>query len=178
MLQVYITTLILLFYDRTAIFTEDQPHHATLILNILIKLVIVLANVGEQIRLFRKQLKLTQKQLADQLNVSRSVLTKWEIGTLTPDLQALVQLSEKFEVSIDALVGRPYPPAQVLHEVRKLYQSEEEESIDEEMIQIIQYLHSNPEIKNGLYLLTTKQIMQRKPVEEIIKTIFKEILKP
>lgn len=137
----------------------------------------VLANVGEQIRLFRKQLNLTQKQLADQLNVSRSVLTKWEIGTLTPDLQALVQLSELFGVSIDALIGRPYPATQVLHEVRKLYQSEEEESIDEEMLQVIQYLHSHPEIKNGLYQLTTKQKMQRKPVEEILKTIFKEILK-
>ncbi|MDQ0165092.1 transcriptional regulator with XRE-family HTH domain [Bacillus horti] len=122
-------------------------------------------------------MNLTQKQLADQLNVSRSVLTKWEIGTLSPDLQALVQLSELFDVSIDALVGRPYPPTQVLREIRKLYTVEEEEAIDEEMIQIIQYLHSYPEIKQGMHQLLSKPKMQRKPVEEIMKTAFRELLK-
>lgn len=60
--------------------------------------------IGEQIRLVRKNKNLSQEQLAQQLNVTRQAVYKWESGKGYPDIQNLIMLSELFEVSIDELI--------------------------------------------------------------------------
>lgn len=52
----------------------------------------------------RKEKHLSQQQLADQLNVSRQSISKWELGESQPDLQNIVMLSHIFEVSTDYLL--------------------------------------------------------------------------
>lgn len=52
----------------------------------------------------RINMKLSQEDLAKQLNVARQSVTKWENGQSFPDIQNLIQLSELFKVSIDRLV--------------------------------------------------------------------------
>ncbi len=58
----------------------------------------------EKLQLLRTNLKLSQEELADRLNISRQSITKWENGQSFPDIQNLIQLSEIFKVSIDRLV--------------------------------------------------------------------------
>lgn len=53
--------------------------------------------------LCRKQ-GLSQEALAEKLDCSRQVISKWENGTTTPDAEMLQKYSELFGVSIDYLV--------------------------------------------------------------------------
>lgn len=48
---------------------------------------------------------MTQQQLADQLQVSRSAVSNWEIGRNYPDIQLIVDLAKIFDVSLDYLLG-------------------------------------------------------------------------
>ncbi len=47
----------------------------------------------------------SQEQLAEQLNVTRQTVSKWELGSTTPELQKLIDMSTLFGISIDELVG-------------------------------------------------------------------------
>ncbi len=49
---------------------------------------------------------LTQKQLADLLNIERSTLSSYETGRRYPDVHILVKLADTFDVSVDYLLGR------------------------------------------------------------------------
>ena len=57
--------------------------------------------------------KITQADLATQLNVAQSTLSGWEIGIRQADYMNLKKMSEFFNVSIDYLLGftdNPNPP--------------------------------------------------------------------
>lgn len=58
----------------------------------------------------RNQHKLTQKELAEKLNIGRSALSLYEIGQREPDLQLLCQMADFFQVSTDYLLGRTDHP--------------------------------------------------------------------
>lgn len=60
--------------------------------------------LSQKIQTLRKERNLTQEALADQLNVSRQALSKWELGVSTPEADKIVQLSEFFNVSTDYLL--------------------------------------------------------------------------
>lgn len=60
--------------------------------------------LGEQIKLNREKLNLTQEQLGLKLNVTRQAVYKWESGKGYPDIQNLIRLSELFEISLDEMI--------------------------------------------------------------------------
>ena len=53
----------------------------------------------------RKQLGITQKDLAERLNVSFQTISKWENGINLPDITYLPKLADIFGVSTDILLG-------------------------------------------------------------------------
>ncbi len=57
----------------------------------------------EVITKLRKQKKVTQEQLANELNVSPQAVSKWETGASLPDVQTLPLIAEYFGVSVDYL---------------------------------------------------------------------------
>lgn len=59
--------------------------------------------LGEKIKAFRKQLKMTQEQLADTMNVTVGAVSKWELGLSNPDITLLPKLAKQFGVSLDVL---------------------------------------------------------------------------
>ncbi len=61
--------------------------------------------LGESIRSHRKQMSLTQEQLAEALGITTGAVHKWESGKTTPELTMLVQIAQFFETSIDELLG-------------------------------------------------------------------------
>lgn len=52
----------------------------------------------------RKAHNLSQKELADELNISNKAISKWETGDAMPSLNVLIQLSKIFDISIDELI--------------------------------------------------------------------------
>jgi len=48
----------------------------------------------------------TNKWLSEQLNVSPSTVSKWCTNTVQPDLETLVEISKKLEVSILELLRK------------------------------------------------------------------------
>jgi len=60
--------------------------------------------VAVKIRDLRKELKLTQKELAQKVGVHPAQLAKYELGLSTPSLGVLVKLAKYCEVSIDYIV--------------------------------------------------------------------------
>lgn len=61
--------------------------------------------VGERIAELRNERKISQQQLADKLNVSRTLVSEWECGNRKPDIKSWIKLSEFFEVSTEYLGG-------------------------------------------------------------------------
>lgn len=61
--------------------------------------------VGERIAALRKERGLTQKQLADSLQVTDKAVSKWERGLNFPDLTCVEPLAERLGVSPVALLG-------------------------------------------------------------------------
>lgn len=60
--------------------------------------------LSEQIKLCRKQLGMSQADLADAIWVSRNTVSNWERGDTTPDIQSLVLMSALFGRSLDEIV--------------------------------------------------------------------------
>ncbi|MCL2605990.1 MAG: helix-turn-helix domain-containing protein [Coriobacteriia bacterium] len=54
---------------------------------------------------FRKNLDLTQDELAEKLFVTRQAISRWETGETTPSIDTLKLMSNMFNVSINELIG-------------------------------------------------------------------------
>lgn len=59
---------------------------------------------SEKLLTMRKSKELTQEQLAEQINVSRQSISKWESGLATPELSKIVEMSDYFGVTTDFLL--------------------------------------------------------------------------
>ncbi len=53
----------------------------------------------------RESAKMTQQQVADVLNTSRTNITKYETGALEPNIETIGLLAELYNVSTDWLLG-------------------------------------------------------------------------
>ena len=60
---------------------------------------------GENLINLRKQKGWSQDDLADNLNLSRQAISKWENGTSKPDIDNIKKISKVFSVTIDDLLN-------------------------------------------------------------------------
>ena len=60
--------------------------------------------LADKIALLRKKNGWSQEQLAEQLNISRQSVSKWESGASIPDLDKIIKMSAFFGVSTDYLL--------------------------------------------------------------------------
>lgn len=60
--------------------------------------------LGEKIQQLRKAAGISQEQLAEQLDVSRQSISKWELNDAVPEISKIIMLSELFSVSTDELL--------------------------------------------------------------------------
>ena len=70
--------------------------------------------VGELIRSLRIECGLTQKQLADAMNISDKTVSKWERGLGCPDLSLLPELSILLKVNIEKILSGDLNPNELL----------------------------------------------------------------
>lgn len=76
-------------------------------------------NIGNNIMKYRRQLGITQEQLAKYIGVSKSSVSKWETNTTYPDIVFLPQLAALFNVTLDELMG--YQPQLTKEAIKKIY---------------------------------------------------------
>ena len=60
--------------------------------------------IGEKIYSLRKKYNLSQEELANELNVPRQTVSKWEVGESCPDFDKIVPLCELFGISTEELL--------------------------------------------------------------------------
>ena len=78
--------------------------------------------LGERIAYYRKKAGYSQEGLAEQLNVSRQAISKWETGEATPDAERIIALAAVLGISTDTLLlgkeepERPYTEAETVRQ--------------------------------------------------------------
>lgn len=60
--------------------------------------------IAENIRFYRKQMNMTQEQLANKLCGKKSLISNYENGYSVPDIYTLCKLAVIFDISLDELV--------------------------------------------------------------------------
>ncbi len=65
-----------------------------------------MANFGEKLKELRLQAGLTQKELGMQIQVSKSVVSYYELQERYPSPEILLRLSNVFHVTTDYLLGK------------------------------------------------------------------------
>ena len=88
---------------------------------------------GKFISQKRKELNLTQEQLAEQLNVSNKTISKWETGKCMPDYSIVQDLCQKLGITVAELMDgeedsgsiRTYDEDQVIEMLRRIQEVEQ-----------------------------------------------------
>ncbi|MBR6696685.1 MAG: helix-turn-helix transcriptional regulator [Lachnospiraceae bacterium] len=79
--------------------------------------------IGEKIKSLRNEKGITQEALAEELNVSRSAIAKWESNNGIPEISNLKSISQIFNVSLDELLDNEVT-AIALESKQEIIQSE------------------------------------------------------
>ena len=61
---------------------------------------------NQRLKFIMKQRGITQKQLANALDMDRSTISNWWRGTCLPTVNRLVDLADYLDVTTDYLLGR------------------------------------------------------------------------
>lgn len=77
-------------------------------------------NIGRNIMIKRREMGITQEELAAYMGISKASVSKWETGQSYPDITLLPHLGAYFNVSIDELMG--YSPQLTPKAIQALYQ--------------------------------------------------------
>lgn len=62
-------------------------------------------NIGEQIKAYRTEARMTQEQLAQAIGVKRSVVSKYENGIIEPSLSQIQNIAKAIGISWYELIG-------------------------------------------------------------------------
>lgn len=62
------------------------------------------SNFSNNLIRLRKANNLTQLQLAEQLNYSDKAISKWEVGSVLPDIETMTIISEYFGITLNDLI--------------------------------------------------------------------------
>lgn len=63
-------------------------------------------NISDNIKRIRKENNLSQEELAEKLGVSRQSVSKWESGQAYPEMDKIIDISKKFNISIEELFNQ------------------------------------------------------------------------
>ncbi|WP_026511296.1 helix-turn-helix domain-containing protein [Butyrivibrio sp. LC3010] len=73
-------------------------------------------NIGKIIRKYRKEMGITQEEMAARLGVTTPAVNKWENGNTLPDIGLVAPIARLLEISTDELLQKPYWVIDILPE--------------------------------------------------------------
>lgn len=86
-------------------------------------------NIGNKIKVYRENKKMTQKEIAEILEVEPGTISKYESGMIEPNIESIKRLAETFEITIDELL------------------KDEEDKLDISQINVLDILKEQKEMK-------------------------------
>lgn len=86
---------------------------------------------GTRLQELRHKHGITQEQFAQQLNVSRQAVSKWESSRGYPEMEKLLYICSHYHVTMDELFADELPAAPVVRETQQPPRGEEEEPVAE-----------------------------------------------
>ncbi len=98
---------------------------------------------AEQLNAMRKERHITQEQLAQELNVSRTTISRWESGKVLPDIETIKQLSQVLNYNFFTVEG--------FAEEHQLAEAEEQKPV--EMEDFVQPEKSRKKLVFGLAVI-------------------------
>ena len=78
-------------------------------------------NLGNKIQEIRKKNKMSQEDFAEVFNVTRQTISSWENSKSYPDIETLIKLSDKFDISLDILLKEDKVMIKEIDKERKNY---------------------------------------------------------
>ena len=100
----------------------------------------------KNLKKLRKDNKVSQQKLADEIGVSQQSINKYENHNIEPDIDTLIKISNFFNTSVDYLIGN----TEINLVIENVY---EYDLNDEEKNLIENYRKLLPEQKNAIYLV-------------------------
>ena len=86
-------------------------------------------SIGNKIKQYREENKMTQKDIAEILEVEAGTISKYESGMIEPNIESLKRLAETFHITVDELL------------------KEDEEKFDVSKINVLEVLREQKEMK-------------------------------
>lgn len=111
---------------------------------------------AENLKILRKEQKLTQKQLAAKLGVALSTVAMWETGAREPDYEMLNKIAQFFHVTYDMLLSS--------NPVKNFIDGSEED----ELLELRDLLRNRPEMK---MLFSISRNATRSDIEKTVAII-------
>lgn len=78
-------------------------------------------NLGNKIQEIRKKNKMSQEEFAEIFNVTSQTISSWENSKSYPDIETLIKLSDKFDISLDILLKEDKVMVKKIDKERKNY---------------------------------------------------------
>lgn len=144
-------------------------------------------NISDTIRTYRKELGMTQEQMANQLGVSAPAVNKWENGISYPDISMLAPLARLLKIDINELLSfeEELSEQEVAAFIRQLSENimsdGMEKSFQKARDLIKQYPNCNQlilwsaQILNGYLVMKLQDIEDKKQYEEEITRWFEKV---
>ena len=82
-----------------------------------------------QIKKYRTELHLSQEELAEKVYVTRQTISNWENEKSYPDLQILIDISNRFDISLDVLIKEDVKMVKTMDKERVLGSLKREKSV-------------------------------------------------
>ncbi|WP_373180567.1 helix-turn-helix domain-containing protein [Enterococcus durans] len=86
--------------------------------------------LAERLKHEREERKMSQAFVAKELNISRQLLSKWELGKSIPDLEMVQLLSEFYNFSIDEVLSKNPQKKTTTNFLEKISKMDSEELIE------------------------------------------------
>ena len=136
---------------------------------------------GDRLKELRKSKKLTQVQVSEMIDVQQGTYSRWENGTLEPNLEAVVKLAKLFDTTTDYLLGKtiystldvvPHPITRI--DLKKLKEFNKTELDDLKFAIVMNGIKNYSTLPKYLDDLVSENNLDEEE-QEILHTLFKEV---
>ncbi len=124
-------------------------------------------DIGGVIKKYRKEVGLTQEEMANKLGVTTPAVNKWENGNSKPDIELLAPIARLLNISLDTLLSfreklSDVEIEEIIRKMDKMFSEEGYENTYEWILELIkEYPNCNMLIWQAAVMLDTRRITDK-----------------